>query len=1187
VTNTFFAIEQAIRRPGDTGLTYDLGHATRPHAALSLQETVYNDSVIRASDSGYCSLPTDPDGPIPYPPRVQEAFAIDAMVNLDPTASAVGASWGAIQLANADGTYDSIVTGGWVADGRDTHILYGQKTHEVFDGVASACSVPATYVDANKVVQLADPMEVRQDYASVVTLDPTATNTVRNANAVGGVGGTVGSGGVLPAGWSASAGGLAIEFSAYRTSAIGGVPTVVRLRFHGITTATTGVLYYGTQGGVQGLQLNQSVTQSVHVSRSGGAFTNVTQIVHWLAVTDATAVGFGTPQPNFLPSITTTLTRFSRVVTLPATGPVPFTTANAAIVFYWAVGATIDFTIDVAAPQVEFGAVMTPFIPTTAAAEVTHGDGAVNYIPNSTMTGAVAGTPGTLPTGWSVNLGTNISQQVVAVGTDAVTGQKYIDLRFSGTSGSTLTNIHFASAIDALTGQAWCQSVYAQFVAGSQAGITFALGVQETDSAGAFLAFKADTASALSLNGISRARRVVPITTNQATTRSISPSLWVTYASGVAIDVTIRLMAPQLEGGGLVTAFIPTTSAPAGRRETYSVTGTPVTMNEPDATNYVLSTQTPSVANVTVAVSTDVPAIYAGVPVWKHLRTATGTDSASGTIGVAGMPSALVTIRASAWVWIPSSFAAGKTLAHLRIEGTGITGAVYSNTVLTLLDQWQRVTCTATLAAGSTAASIVLRMSPQVAGDVIYTSAWQMEVDTGAVTSFIPPATTPAVRPGDYLYTARNILIDPPYASLVPAFNGVAGSITSDDTQVTIPLRDASYWLERPLLRSTYGGNGQLDGTTELTGTLKPLMFGGTKSAAGNWFGPANNATPVLVDPPALIYQLNDGPIGQIAALYEGGYAGGITFAGDVADLYTGSTPSGQYRTCVAKGCFQLGSTPTRAITCDVNGASIGVDATSRAVAAYALTTLCGVPPNLVALTGGVLSSIGATAARNNGCAIYLGPQDNISGVDLMTRILAPPGMKLVACRDGMLRAYVIAALPASPTIKAKLDSRTIISITPIDLPTTLVPQPYRMRVGYNDNYTSQTSDLSPLITTARKQYLATPNSVSQANSPNLVNAIIRPNDPPVITGSIVDNKPSLLAAAAASQSANQYIALWGVRRRAYAIVVPFLVGIPLEYGDVVAITTDIGDLTGTKNGQVVGYSYRSEDASITLRILV
>lgn len=439
----------------------------------------------------------------------------------------------------------------------------------------------------------------------------------------------------------------------------------------------------------------------------------------------------------------------------------------------------------------------------------------------------------------------------------------------------------------------------------------------------------------------------------------------------------------------------------------------------------------------------------------------------------------------------------------------------------------------------------------------------------------------------------RGLFTDPAYSTLAPAFSGVAGPWTLDDKALTIPLRDASYWLERPLLRATYGGNGQYDGTPALAGVLKPLAVGGDALVGSSGI---QNVTPVLIDPAALIYQVTDGTFTNLL-LYEGGYSGGIISAGDVADLYTGSTPAGQYRTCKARGCFQLGSTPTRLITCNVVCAGLGsTDGSDPLIIAYwTLATLCGVPTDLIGSVTSpagksALEAIGATSysfsTNAGGCGFFLSPNDAPTGVELLTRILAPVGMKLVAMRDGKLRAFVTAALPGSPTIAASLDSRHISTIQLLKLPASVDPPPYRVRVGCVPNYTVQTSDLSPSATATRVQYISTAGGVSQANSASLSAALAKPNDPPVIGGSIVDSTVNN-AGNIANQYAARYAALWGVRRRLYATTVPFSIGVALDYGDVVTITLPFDDLTAGQNGQVVGYSYRSADAAITLRVLV
>jgi len=56
-----------------------------------------------------------------------------------------------------------------------------------------------------------------------------------------------------------------------------------------------------------------------------------------------------------------------------------------------------------------------------------------NSIRNSTMVGAVAGNPGTLPTNWNVSGAVGLTRTIVGVGTEL--GLQYVDFRFNGTAG--------------------------------------------------------------------------------------------------------------------------------------------------------------------------------------------------------------------------------------------------------------------------------------------------------------------------------------------------------------------------------------------------------------------------------------------------------------------------------------------------------------------------------------------------------------------------------------------------------------------------------------------------------------------------------------------------------------------------------------------------------------------------------
>ena len=84
----------------------------------------------------------------------------------------------------------------------------------------------------------------------------------------------------------------------------------------------------------------------------------------------------------------------------------------------------------------------------------------MNAIRNSSASGAVAGTPGTLPTNWNVFTNvTGLTRHIVGTGTDD--GITYIEVKLSGTpSGSGIYQFQFepSNAVAALTAQTWTAS---------------------------------------------------------------------------------------------------------------------------------------------------------------------------------------------------------------------------------------------------------------------------------------------------------------------------------------------------------------------------------------------------------------------------------------------------------------------------------------------------------------------------------------------------------------------------------------------------------------------------------------------------------------------------------------------------------------------------------------------------------
>lgn len=412
----------------------------------------------------------------------------------------------------------------------------------------------------------------------------------------------------------------------------------------------------------------------------------------------------------------------------------------------------------------------------------------------------------------------------------------------------------------------------------------------------------------------------------------------------------------------------------------------------------------------------------------------------------------------------------------------------------------------------------------------------------------------------------RGIMLDPPFASLTPLFIGIATPWFCSDKSLDVPIRDASYWLERPAQSQLYGGTGGLDGGADLKGLPKPKTRGACRSI-----------TPVLVDATNRIYQWTDNA-GSISALYEGG-ATGIMFQADVGDLYTGMTAAGMYRTNRARGLFQLGSVPVNPITLDAAGDFVtpaaGSVTTVAGLARWFLLDDMGLPPALI----DVPTFTAADAAYPYTGGFFIGPAP-VDGATQAGLIVASIGAKIVPSRLGTLRLFVLRAVPAGTAPAGTVSTVNAVSLVPINLGAPLDPPPYRWQVAYAHAWTVQTSNFNGSITPAAKQFLSVPDRFAVWVGASVLTAYRRPSDPPQVA-------TFLATAAQATLLANDLGALWGVRRRLYSCVVPVAVGLLREIGDVVQVVWPMDDLRGGRLGQIVGDQFRAGDSTITLSILV
>jgi hypothetical protein len=196
-----------------------------------------------------------------------------------------------------------------------------------------------------------------------------------------------------------------------------------------------------------------------------------------------------------------------------------------------------------------------------------------NSIRNNTMVGAVAGTPGTVPTNWSVASAAGLTTNVIGTGTSG--GVTYIDLQITGTTTGTSYVLvpEAATQIAALNGQAWASSAWWSVVAGNLTNVTaYFFDIRELDSGGVQL-----TSGAISVSAPTSTftRIAASRTTSNASTAFVQPRFRFTVTNSAAVDFTLRIGLPQLELGAFATSVIPTTTTALTRNaDVASMTGT-------------------------------------------------------------------------------------------------------------------------------------------------------------------------------------------------------------------------------------------------------------------------------------------------------------------------------------------------------------------------------------------------------------------------------------------------------------------------------------------------------------------------------------------------------------------------------------------------------------------------------------
>jgi hypothetical protein len=399
------------------------------------------------------------------------------------------------------------------------------------------------------------------------TVETPRTNHIRNSSMVG----ASTSPSTLPTNWIATLAGLTQTVVGIGTE--NGLP-YIDVQFSGTATSTSSVLRFALETQIVASN-GQTWASSFWIKEiaapsPANSYINVIQERN-----SGGTILISSVQTITISSI---LTRniFTRTNTNASTGRI-----NNGVGVNLTIGNTYDFTIRIAAPQMELGFQATDWIPTTNStrtifAGITQ-DGTTggnisrldysygsdpalllepqrtNTIRNSTMMSAsVAGN--ILPTSWNL-VGNGLSSTVVGVGTE--NGLPYVDVQLSGTATFNAGVLFFESGtqIVASNGQTWTNSFWAKIISTTLPPTAYRLNITERTSAGSYISETNTTFTPSST--LTRFTQSVTLAGGATVDRVQSGFAW-SMINGQSYNFTIRIAAPQLELGAYATTWIPT-----------------------------------------------------------------------------------------------------------------------------------------------------------------------------------------------------------------------------------------------------------------------------------------------------------------------------------------------------------------------------------------------------------------------------------------------------------------------------------------------------------------------------------------------------------------------------------------------------------------------------------------------------
>ncbi len=414
------------------------------------------------------------------------------------------------------------------------------------------------------------------------------------------------------------------------------------------------------------------------------------------------------------------------------------------------------------------------------------------------------------------------------------------------------------------------------------------------------------------------------------------------------------------------------------------------------------------------------------------------------------------------------------------------------------------------------------------------------------------------------------------YSSFTVVFTGTALSARCTEAEVQFLIRDRLLELDKPLLTQTYAGTNILpagvEGEDDIAGRVKPRVYGVVKDIA-----------PPIVNTARLIYQVSDGAIASLDAVYDNaiGLTAGAAYASQ-ADMEATAPAAGTFRAWLAGGMFRLGAPPVGQITADVTQGAASADRTAAQII-KAMALAAGI--SIGDIVAGDVTALDTANSATVGLWISDQRTARQAAEDISGSVGAWFGFDRLG-RFRMARLDAPTGSPAAtlkrltPSVTAEADSVDLLALALVtgNDPDRGVPT-YRVTLEYARCYTTQPAALDGTISTARRAFLSLEYRKTVAEDAAVKTTFL-------LSPEITIQTQLATAAAAQTEAARQLVMRKAKRDRlTVTLRMDAAIAALLDIGTVLRVTVPRWGLAGGKLFRVVGLTSKLGAGVIDLEL--